>query len=87
MRNEPIKRTPVYAALQKQGMDFVTVAGWQVVAGFGGVDEEVAAAETAVALAEQSARGKVMVQGVEADVVVAGGVWGAWVGDWWGNGR
>ncbi len=66
MIQEAMKRTAVYGLLEKQGANFVAMGDWQVVADFGSVEAEVAAAQTAVALADQSAMGKVTLQGVDA---------------------
>lgn len=68
---KPLKRTPLHATLQKQGVALVEMAGWQVASQFSSVEAEVEAAKTAVALAERSAMGKVAVQSDAAAAVVA----------------
>jgi heterotetrameric sarcosine oxidase gamma subunit len=65
--NETIKTTPIYAALQSQGVKFTQVAGWQLP----DVYEVGVTGRAAVALADQSANGLVSVQGAEAESVVA----------------
>ena len=66
MITKPIKRTPLHAVLQKQGVAFTELAGWQVADQFSSAEAEMTAAKTAVALADQSANGKLTVQGTEA---------------------
>lgn len=69
--NENIKITPIYAALQSQGVKFTQVAGWQLPDDFGSGSAGQSAASSAVALADQSANGLVAVLGSEAESVVA----------------
>ncbi len=66
----PIKFSPTYDASRELGAQFTDRAGWQVPAQFGGIEDELATARRAVALADNSANGKIIVEGTAAESVL-----------------
>ena len=64
------KLTPLYRLAEKAGARFSGRHGWLVADGYGPVEGEVAAARGRVALADNSANGKVVAEGKEAESVV-----------------
>lgn len=65
-----VKQTPIDDIARAAGAAFEEEAGWRVVRGFGQDEAGVQAARRGVALADCSARGKVLVEGAEAMSVV-----------------
>ena len=59
----PQKLTPLFATAQAAGATFTDEAGWRTVDVFGNVHDEMAAARHAVALADRSSNGKLLVEG------------------------
>lgn len=59
----PQKVTPLFPTAQAAGANFVEEAGWQMAAAFGDTEVEVAAARHAVALADRSSNGKILIEG------------------------
>lgn len=70
-----VKQTPIYELARQAGASFGEAAGWRVVQSFGQDEVGLAAARRGVALADRSARGKVLVEG-EAAMDVVREVWG-----------
>ena len=66
MFKEATKFTPLYHLARRNGARMVTVAGWQVAADFGDVVAEATVCRTAVALADFSHWGRLVVEGQEA---------------------
>jgi heterotetrameric sarcosine oxidase gamma subunit len=64
------KLTPLYRLAEKAGARFINRDDWLVPVGYGAVEDEVAAARGRVALADNSANGKVVAEGKEAESVV-----------------
>jgi heterotetrameric sarcosine oxidase gamma subunit len=58
----PLKSSPI----AHRGAQWATSAGWQVAQAYTSVEEEVARARRGAGLADQSARGKILVEGREA---------------------
>ncbi|HSM57483.1 MAG TPA: sarcosine oxidase subunit gamma family protein [Candidatus Sulfomarinibacteraceae bacterium] len=70
--NTTIKQTPIYHIAREAGASFGEEAGWRVVLGFGQDEAGLEAARRGVALADCSARGKVLVEGDAAMGVIQG---------------
>lgn len=67
----PVKRSPIHYAEEKwQGL-FIDQAGWQVVQMYSSVEKETAVIKKGLALCDQSHRGKVLVEGRQADTLLA----------------
>jgi heterotetrameric sarcosine oxidase gamma subunit len=62
----PIKLSPLNPAAHHLGAKFVEMGGWSIAGTFSGVEAEAAAARQSVGLADTSAHGKVLVEGVAA---------------------
>lgn len=60
---QPTKLSPLHNTLAARQAHFVKQAGWQVAKQLGDVDRETAVARTAVALIDQSANGKIRIEG------------------------
>jgi heterotetrameric sarcosine oxidase gamma subunit len=71
---EAVKLTPIYDAAQGVKACFIERAGWQLPEVFTSVEEELRAARQSVVLADVSGKGKISVQGREAEAVL-GQVW------------
>lgn len=67
MSDYPLKYTPLYETTQALGAQFVETAAWHIPALFTTADAEVAVARRGVALADLSAKGKIIVQGQQAE--------------------
>lgn len=68
---QPTKLSPLHNTLAARQAHFVQLAGWQVAEQLGDVDRETAAARTHVALIDQSANGKIRVEGETADELLS----------------
>ncbi len=66
----PIKLTPLHAVGQRLGAQLVERDGWHIPEVYTNLQSELAAARQGVALADQSPRGKIAVEGVEAAQLV-----------------
>ena len=66
----PTKLSPVHASSQELGAQFAAVAGWQVPQVYTAIADEVAAVKRSVALADNSASGKIVVEGKGAAAVL-----------------
>ena len=66
----PIRLTPLIATAQQMRAQFIEQDGWRVPEIFSGMPQEIAAARERVALADESPRGKLYVEGREAATVV-----------------
>jgi len=67
----PLAVTPVLERLKELGGDMVDEGGWRVAQSISSADEEVDRARWAVGLVDESARGKLLIQGVEAEEMAA----------------
>jgi heterotetrameric sarcosine oxidase gamma subunit len=67
---KPIKHTPLHPTAQSLNARFVDLNGWQVAEGFDDLDAELAAARQRVVLADQSARGKIQIEGLVAGAIM-----------------
>jgi heterotetrameric sarcosine oxidase gamma subunit len=72
--NQATKLSPIYHISQTLNALFTVQAGWQIPQIFSTVKAEVAAARQGVALADSSSKGKISVQGREAEAAL-GQVW------------
>lgn len=63
--------TPVLGRLKELGAHLVDEGGWWVAISVSSTDEEVERARRGVGLVDESARGKLLIQGVEAESLVA----------------
>lgn len=66
----PMKVSPIYDASRELGAQFTDRGGWQVPAQFSGIEDEQAVARRAVALADNSVSGKIMVEGRAVESVL-----------------
>jgi aminomethyltransferase len=66
MSAPPPKLSPLHAVAARAGARFALCEGWQVAQVYTAVEEEVEAARRGAGLADQSARGKILVEGREA---------------------
>ena len=66
----PARLTPIYAIARGLEAEFVEDHGWRVAAVYSTVEEEVARARDGVALADESPRGKIRIEGEEAAEVL-----------------
>jgi heterotetrameric sarcosine oxidase gamma subunit len=64
------KLTPLYRPAEKAGARFGVHAGWHVPVGYSALEDETAAAQSRVALADSSANGKVFAEGLGVESVV-----------------
>lgn len=78
MTGRGVKHTPIYAQLQHLNAKLGERSGWQVAESIGSLESQIAAARSRLALADESANGKIFVEGeaVEAAVQRAFGVGG-----------
>ena len=70
LSQSPAKLTPVHDAARELGVSFVEFAGWQVPQVFTKPEEEVTVARKSVALADGSASGKIVVDGLPAEAAL-----------------
>jgi sarcosine oxidase subunit alpha len=66
----PIAVTPVLGRMKELGADLVVEGEWRVAESISAVDEEVERARRAVGLVDESARGKLLIQGMAAEALV-----------------
>ena len=66
----PIRLTPIYAIARGLEAEFVEDHGWRVAAVYSTVEEEVAQARSGVALADETPRGKIRIEGEEAETAL-----------------
>ena len=68
--HSPIAVTPVLGRMKELGADLVVEGEWRVAESISAVDEEVERARRAVGLVDESARGKLLIQGMAAEALV-----------------
>lgn len=70
MNGVPSRLSPLHAVAGRAGAQFVPCAGWQVAQVYTSVEEEVALARSGVGLADESANGKILIEGREAGALL-----------------
>ncbi len=63
MNGVPLRLSPLHHIAAEAGAQFAQVGGWQLAQVYRSVDEEVALARRALGLADQTARGRILVEG------------------------
>lgn len=86
MSTAPLKFSPLHAATARAGASFAQVGGWQVAQVYTSAEEEEALARKGVGLADQSANGRILIEGREAGSLL-GVELGIGSGTAWGKGR
>ena len=66
MSSLPLKLSPLYEVAAHAGAQFSLCEGWQVAQVYTSAQDEAALARQGVGLADQSAQGKILVEGREA---------------------
>jgi heterotetrameric sarcosine oxidase gamma subunit len=65
----PVKLSPLHATARDLGAGFAKTSGWQIPEVYSTLEAEISAAERGVALADETANGKIRVEGEEAEAV------------------
>ncbi|MCY3766866.1 MAG: hypothetical protein OXH06_15710 [Gemmatimonadetes bacterium] len=66
-RAAPVKLSPLHETARNLGAQFTESSGWRIPEAFSTPDAEISAAGRGVALADETANGKIRVEGEEAD--------------------
>lgn len=72
MKGPPLKLSPLHRSAAAAGAQFALGEGWQVAQVYTSVEAEMALARKGVALADQSANGKILLEGREAGSLLGG---------------
>ena len=70
----PIKLTPLHSTAQRLGATFIEQRGWRIPQVYTTLEEEIAAAQERLGLADETSNGKLLLEGDQAESVLRDGV-------------